>query len=88
MRDEEIIELYWQRSEDAIRATAAKYGGYCGSIAVNILSDRRDAEEGLHDTRAAARTALPPPPPQRLGLFLGESTPTAGLDCPRAPVAL
>ena len=38
MRDEEIIELYWRRSEDAIRATAAKYGGYCGSIAVNILS--------------------------------------------------
>jgi RNA polymerase sigma-70 factor (ECF subfamily) len=88
LRDEEIIELYWRRSEDAIRATAAKYGGYCGSIAVNILSDRRDAEECLNDTWTAAWTAMPPHRPQRLRLFLGKLTRTAALDCLRARMAL
>ena len=31
-KDKDIIELYWQRSEEAIRATAAKCGGYCAAL--------------------------------------------------------
>ena len=40
MDDSRIVELYWARNEDAIRATEAKYGGYCYAIAHNILHDR------------------------------------------------
>jgi len=29
MDDKEIVELYWQRSEQAIKETADKYGAYC-----------------------------------------------------------
>ncbi len=33
MEDIKIVELYWQRSEDAIPETAAKFGPYCHTIA-------------------------------------------------------
>ena len=45
MDDREIVDLYWQRDEHAIEATAAKYGAYCMKISQNILSDRADSEE-------------------------------------------
>ena len=45
MEDHQIVQLYWDRDEAAIPATEAKYGAYCRTIAGNILSDRRDAEE-------------------------------------------
>ena len=40
MEDKQIIELYWERSEQAISATAIKYGNYCHSISYNILRRR------------------------------------------------
>ena len=50
MNDEQIIALYWARSETAISETAQKYGGYCFSIAKNILTNHEDAEESVNDT--------------------------------------
>ena len=50
MRDHEIIEMYWARNENAIAATAEKYGNYCHTIAYNILHNREDAEECSNDT--------------------------------------
>ena len=60
MEDKDIIELYWQRSEEAIRATAAKYGGYCAAIIRRVLGDGRDGEECLNDTWLGAWNAMPP----------------------------
>ena len=37
MDDELIIQLYWDRSENAISETDRKYGAYCNSIAYGIL---------------------------------------------------
>ena len=45
MEDRKIVDLYWQRDENAIPETAAKFGGYCRTIAYNILADAEDAEE-------------------------------------------
>ena len=45
MEDSQIVDLYWERNEQAIRAAASKYGGYCYSIAYNILRSREDADE-------------------------------------------
>ena len=49
MDDHEIVDLYWQRDEHAIEATAAKYESYCMKISQNILSDRADSEENVND---------------------------------------
>ncbi len=74
MEDSKIIDLYWQRDEGAIPATAAKYGGYCAAIAGNILDSREDTEECLNDTWLRAWNAMPPQRPRGLAVFLGRIT--------------
>lgn len=72
MEDKDIITLYWERSEEAIRATAAKYGGYCAAIIRRVLGDGRDSEECLNDTWLGAWNAIPDNRPQYLAPFLGK----------------
>jgi len=74
MEDNQIIELYWQRQESAISATAVKYGAYCHTIAYNILSNNEDAEESVSDTYLAAWKNMPPHRPSILSAFLGKIT--------------
>ena len=45
MEDNRIVELYWERNEQAIKETSLKYGGLCTHIAQNILSSYEDSEE-------------------------------------------
>ena len=80
MEDHAIIELYWERSEDAISKTAAKYGGYCYTIAYNILSNNEDAEESVNDTWLAAWNTMPSRRPKLLAAFLGKMTRYISLD--------
>lgn len=72
MDDSRILELYWSRNESAISETAVKYGGYCYSIARNILTNNEDAEESVNDTYLAAWNAMPPRRPSILATFLGK----------------
>ena len=72
MDDRQIVDLYWQRDEHAIEATAAKYGPYCMKISQNILSDRADSEENVNDTYLHAWNAMPPQRPAILSAFLGK----------------
>ncbi len=74
MEDVKIIELYWQREEKAIEATAEKYGPYCSAIAGGILRSERDTEECVNDTWLAAWNAMPPHRPSVLSAFLGRLT--------------
>ena len=80
MDDHKIVALYWQRSEDAIHETHAKYGHYCFSIARNILPIREDAEESVNDTYMAAWNAMPPHRPAILSTFLGKLTRRISID--------
>lgn len=80
MEDQKIIDLYWQRSEQAIRETDAKYGGYCYTIAYNILANREDSEESVSDTYLAAWRAMPPKRPGILSSFLGKITRHLSID--------
>lgn len=74
MEDAKIVQLYWDRSEQAIPATADKYGSYCTSIARNILGDPGDAEECVNDTYWKAWNSMPPNRPAILSTFLGKIT--------------
>ena len=74
MEDQQIIELYWARSEQAIRESETKYGAFCLSIARNILAQEQDAEECVNDTWLRAWNAMPPHRPARLSTFLGKLT--------------
>lgn len=74
MDDAMIVDLYWQRSEDAIPETAKKYGGYCRSIARNILSDPQDTEECVNDAWLGAWNSMPEHRPQQLAPYLARLT--------------
>ena len=71
MEDAQIVDLYWQRSEDAIARTAEKYGRYCHTVAYNVLGSDADAEECVNDTYLAAWNSMPDNRPTRLGAYLG-----------------
>lgn len=70
LRDEEIVELYWRRNEQAIRETDIKYKTFLLSVANNIVKDMRDSEECLNDTYIGAWNAMPPARPVLLKSFL------------------
>ncbi len=74
MEDNEIIRLYWDRNEQAIKATSDKYGRYCKAIARNILNCEEDAEECVNDTYLRAWGSMPTQWPARLATFLGKIT--------------
>ena len=66
----DIIELYWARDEEAIRRTAETYGGYCYTVAYNVLGNAEDAEECVSDAYLAVWNAIPPARPASLKPFL------------------
>ena len=80
MQDQEIIELYFARNEQAIIESSDKYGYYCTSIALNILQNMQDAEECVNDTWLRAWDSIPPARPNYLQLYLGSITRHISLD--------
>ena len=80
MEDQRIVELYWQRSEQALRETQSKYADYCYAIANNILGNREDSEESVNDTYLDAWNSMPPHRPIFLSTFLGKITRRISID--------
>jgi RNA polymerase sigma-70 factor (ECF subfamily) len=70
MDDNEILNLYWARSEQAIAETGRKYGAAVRRVARNILGDEREAEECANDTWLAAWNSIPPRRPDPLLTYL------------------
>ena len=71
MTDEEIIRLFFERSEQAIAELAKAHGSAAARVARNILGSEKDAEECLNDTYLAVWNAIPPQRPQFFAAFLG-----------------
>ena len=70
MDDMRIIELYFERNEQAIKETDLKYGKLCHSIAYNILNNREDSEECVNDTYVGVWNAIPPTRPNNFIAFI------------------
>ena len=74
MEDSEIIQLYWDRSEQAIAETSGKYGSFLCRIAWHILRSHDDAEECVNDTYLRTWNAIPPARPGAFRTWLGRIT--------------
>lgn len=72
MTDEKIIQLFFQRKEEAIDITSKKYGSYCYKIANNILKNREDTEECLNDTWLEVWNSIPPAKPVHFNFYLAK----------------
>ena len=70
MDDNEIIELFFERSQKAISELSAKYGKLIFKIADNALHNREDAEECVNDTYLGVWNAIPPQRPKSLPAFV------------------
>lgn len=70
MTDTEIIDLFFERSEQAISELSAKHGAAVRRVAINILGDPQDAEECVNDTWLGAWNAIPPDRPSPLRSFV------------------
>ena len=64
--DEKIIELFFERSEQAIRELDIKYGKICHNLSYNIVNSRQDAEECVNEAYLGAWNAIPPVRPNPL----------------------
>ena len=71
MEDVQIVDLYWQRDESAIRETDSKYGSFCHRLAMNILHSFQDSEECVSDTYGRCWDTMPPQRPRSLRAYLG-----------------
>jgi len=71
LEDMQIIELYWQRDEQAISETDKKYGPFCLRLAMNILRSFQDSEECVSDTYGRCWDTIPPQRPDYFRAYLG-----------------
>ena len=80
MEDKRIVDLYWERDEQALTETRQTYHRYLTRIARNILPTEQDTEECVNDVYLRAWNAIPPHRPSRLSVFLGKITRRLALD--------
>ena len=80
MEDRDIVELFWQRSSQAIQETDSKYGKYCHTIAYNICQSNEDSEECVNDTWLSAWNMMPDKRPNTLRALLGSICRNFALD--------
>lgn len=71
MEDARIIELLWNRDENAIYECEKKYTVYCRFIISNVLPDREDVNEVLNDVFLKVWNTIPPSRPESLKSYLG-----------------
>lgn len=80
MTDEEIIDLFFSRSESAISETQKRYGRLIRSVALGILRNNESAEECENDTYLRAWNNIPPTRPHDLCAYLCRISRSAAFD--------
>lgn len=71
MTDGELVELLWERREEALERVQEKYAPWCRAIARNILGREEDVEECLSDCWLQLWNAIPPARPAHFQGYLG-----------------
>ena len=66
MEDSKIIELFYERSEQAIVELSSKYERLCYKIAFNILKNDGDAKECINDAYLKVWNTIPPNDPENM----------------------
>lgn len=70
MDDSKIIELLFERSEQALVELSKKYGKSCERLSENILKNHSDVEECVNDAYLGVWNSIPPERPQSLRAYL------------------
>lgn len=70
MDDQNIIALFFERSEQAVSELIAAHGPSVRKVAANILQNPLDVEECTNDTYLRVWNAIPPEKPKSLRAFV------------------
>ena len=70
MEDTRIIELFFERDQQAIQELDTKYGKVCHKLSYNIVNNRYDAEECVNDALLGAWNSIPPRSPDPLRAYV------------------
>ena len=66
MEESTILDLFFDRNEQALVQVRKQYGKLVYSVAYHILNNREDSQECENDTYLAAWNAIPPDRPRSL----------------------
>ena len=80
MDDKQIVDMFFERNENAILETEKKYSRYCNYIAANILPIKEDCEECVNDAYLRLWNSIPPAKPNNLKSYIGTVTRNLALD--------
>lgn len=80
MDDSKIVQLYLDRSQEAVKITQEQYGKYCYSIALSVLKNPEDAEECVNDAYVKAWNSIPPSRPEKFAAFIAKITRNCAID--------
>ncbi len=72
MRDDEIIDLLFERREKALGEVQIKYEAFCHTVSSNILSMREDREECFNEMLLVLWNNIPPEKPQNLKAYIAK----------------
>lgn len=81
MTDEEIIDLFFAREEQAIGELDKKYGKLFYKTSYNILKSEPDASECVNDAYLGAWNAIPPTRPDSLAAFVCQIVRNVSVKC-------
>lgn len=70
MEDNQIIDLFFERSEQAIIELSNKYGKLCRKVSLNILNNTQDSEECVNDAYLGVWNTIPPHKPSLLPAYV------------------
>lgn len=69
---QDIVEMLWQRREEAISRMESEYGRYCYGISLKIVKNREDVQECLNDTWLHTWNSIPQNRPQSLRAYVAK----------------
>jgi len=87
MDDNNILDMFFARDEEAITATKLKYAPRLTRSAMNILYNSQDAEECVSDTLLKAWSVIPPQRPEFFGAYLAKTARNLAINKLKAKVA-
>ncbi len=70
MKDKQLLNLFLDRNDLAVDATAKSYGKVCKDLAYSILRNNEDAEECVNDAYLQLWKTIPPEHPPNLKAYL------------------
>lgn len=70
MEDSKIVDLFFERSEQALTELSDKYEKLCKKISINILGSEEDALECINDSYLGVWNTIPPQKPDNLKFYL------------------